>query len=122
MFRVANGVMMVVFLAGAAVQYNDPDRFLWVQLYLYPAVLSGYALSRRYSVLSPIGAVSYFCGFVYLMRYWGHPWIEIEEVREAFGLLICAAWMAVLSLTWWKARPAGGDPAPASETVVPPVA
>ncbi|MEY4919290.1 MAG: hypothetical protein RLZZ431_472, partial [Bacteroidota bacterium] len=29
----------IVFILFAVVQYNDPDPFLWVPIYLYPALL-----------------------------------------------------------------------------------
>ena len=83
--------------------------------YLIAAVFTGLAILGRYTKLSALAAVVYFIGVVAYMPGWNfdsvlllrepkmHS-IEVELAREAFGLLICAVWMSVLSVCWLKKR------------------
>jgi len=117
MFRVANMVMLGVFLLSIAVQYNDPDPIRWSVLYGICAVLTGMAIAGRYTVFSVFAAIGFFAGVLYWMP--GAPLenpsnlltdvtmanVGVEEWREDGGLLICAVWMTVLSIAWWRARP-----------------
>lgn len=114
-FRIANGVMLAVFLLSCAVQYNDPDPVLWILFYGYAALVTLLAITGRYTVLAPIGLIGYLVGFAYYLPGWELDTIfllrepkmsneRVELAREAFGLLICAVWMAVLSWKWWRTR------------------
>jgi hypothetical protein len=99
----------VVFTLFAVVQYNDPDPYLWVPIYLYPALLCFLKFIQK-----PIPTLAYWAGFLVFGAYaiykmfdtngiidWVQfhnasniastmkaekPWIE--ESREFFGLLI----------------------------------
>ena len=99
----------VVFTLFAVVQYNDPDPYLWVPIYLYPALLCFLKFIQK-----PIPSLAYWAGFLVFGAYaiykmfdtngiidWVQfhnasniastmkaekPWIE--ESREFFGLLI----------------------------------
>ncbi len=106
-----------IFIVFAALQYNDPDPYIWVPLYLYSAVLCYFAArSRFYPKAYIIGIVVYLLYATYLffdktgVLDWAtehsaeniaetmkaeKPWIE--ETREFFGLLIL---MIVLFLNW----------------------
>lgn len=105
----------------AAVQYNDPDPYLWVPIYLYPAYLCFIALKNNYP------KYAYYVGFVFFTCYaiykifdengvidWirfhqatsitttmkaEQPWIE--ESREFFGLVII---LAVLLINFLKGK------------------
>ena len=48
--RVFNWFFIVVFIIFAALQYNDPDPYIWVPIYLYAAFLCW--LSIRKKILS----------------------------------------------------------------------
>ncbi len=99
----------VVFILFAVVQYNDPDAYLWIPIYLYPALLCYLKFAQK-----PISRIAYWAGFLVFGVYaiykmfdtngiidWVQfhnasniassmkaekPWIE--ESREFFGLLI----------------------------------
>ena len=110
----------VVFILFAVVQYNDPDPFLWVPIYLYPAILCFLKFIQK-----PIPTLAYWAGFLVFGVYaiykmfdtngiidWVQfhnasniastmkaekPWIE--ESREFFGLLII---LIVLGINYIK--------------------
>jgi hypothetical protein len=113
--KVFNIIFIIVFILFAAVQYNDPDPYLWIPIYLYPAVLCYLAIKQTYP------RIGYFIGFaifgvyaIYKMfdengvidwiRYHQatsiattmkaeQPWIE--ESREFFGLVIILVVLAI---------------------------
>ena len=110
----------VVFILFAVVQYNDPDPFLWVPIYLYPALLCFLKFIQK-----PIPSLAYWAGFLVFGVYaiykmfdtngiidWVQfhnasnivstmkaekPWIE--ESREFFGLVII---LIVLGINYIK--------------------
>jgi hypothetical protein len=99
----------IVFILFAAVQYNDPDPYLWIPIYLYPALLCYLKVMQK-----PIHKLAYWAGFLLFGAYaiykmfdangildWiqfhnasniastmkaEQPWVE--ESREFFGLVI----------------------------------
>lgn len=113
-FRGATLAMALLLLAFAAVQYNDPDPARWMALYGAGSLVSALAAFRPRAAGVPAAAV----GGVALAWavYWGYGVIGrhvdvgevlavtrmidagVEEVREALGLAIVAAWMAVIAL------------------------
>ena len=110
----------VVFTLFAVVQYNDPDPYFWVPIYLYPALLCFLKFIQK-----PIPTLAYWAGFLVFGAYaiykmfdtngiidWVQfhnasniastmkaekPWIE--ESREFFGLLII---LIVLGINYIK--------------------
>ena len=106
--RIFNIVFIVIFVLFAALQYNDPDPYIWMPIYLYGAVMCFYAAKGRYFPrLLYAGIVFYSLYATYLFcvndgvmdwfqRHHGEniasemkatqPWIE--QTREFFGLLI----------------------------------
>lgn len=113
--KIFNFVFVLVFILFAAVQYNDPDPYLWIPIYLYPAVLCYLATKNKFS------KTAYLVGFVFFGAYafyklfdengvidWikfhdatsiaatmkaEQPWVE--ETREFFGLVIILVVMAI---------------------------
>jgi len=99
------GFFAVIFLLFAAVQYNDVDPQIWIPVYLYACMLSGFIFLRRYyPILIILGVFGYFAGAVYVFTPGVfNLWIEeemaqastgmrtplIEEGREFWGLVIC---------------------------------
>ena len=106
--RGMRALMVVFFLGAAAVQYNDPDPFLWMGIYLSAMGLT-LALPRRPALRRPaqLAALAALVGAVLLglvaheagaltAALQGRPMEEtvgIEEAREAGGLLIVALWL-----------------------------
>lgn len=106
--KIFNIFFILVFILFAAVQYNDPDPYLWIPIYLYPAVLCFFAIKQKFP------KIGYFIGFAIFGIYaiykmfdengvidWirfhqatsiastmkaEQPWVE--ETREFFGLVI----------------------------------
>ena len=106
--KVFNIVFAVLFVVSAVLQYNDPDPYLWIPLYLYGAWLCFKAFRNQFDIkLYWIGLAVYLSYAVFLffdktgVLSWAFehdaeniaqsmkaakPWIE--ETREFFGLLI----------------------------------
>jgi len=110
----------IVFILFALVQYNDPDPYLWIAIYLYPALICYCKVIQR-----PIYKLAYWAGFlmfgVYAVYKIFDPngivdWVQfhnasniastmkaekpwIEESREFFGLLII---LLVLGFNYFK--------------------
>lgn len=106
--KVFNLIFIVLFIISAALQYNDPDPYIWIPLYLYGAFVCYRALQKKHNpVLYFIGLTIYTVYAVYLFFEKGgvlswatdhdaeniaqsmkatKPWIE--ETREFGGLLI----------------------------------
>jgi len=104
--------MLMLFGFGAVVQVNDPDPARWIAVYALAAAACLLSLLRRLhwtlpailcavasvwaATLAPrvVGRVPFSDMFgAFEMRNVG-----IEESREMYGLLIIAAWMAVLAV------------------------
>src|SRR4051794_9683508 len=109
--KIFNIVFVVIFVVFAALQYNDPDPYVWMPIYLYAAVLCWFAFrGRYYRKAMLVGVAVYALYGIYLFFAkngvvdWatqhhaeniahsmkaGTPWIE--ETREFFGLCIVSA-------------------------------
>lgn len=98
----------ILFIFSAALQYNDPDPYVWVPIYLYGAWLCYQAFRRKYYPAAYLAGIAVYSIYaVYLLfdktgvlSWWREhnaesivqsmkatkPWIE--ETREFGGLLI----------------------------------
>lgn len=106
--KVASGFAFLLFAMAVAVQYNDPDSFVWMSVYGVLAVLSFAALlNRYYPRLTAALAVAYLAAVLWLSPNFLHTSLEAfssvrmknlqhELVRETWGLLICFVWAIVL--------------------------
>ena len=118
--KIFNIIFCIVFVSFAVVQYNDPDPYLWVPIYLYPALLCFLKFIQK-----PISSIAYWAGFLVFGAYAIYKmfdtngiidWIQfhnasniastmkaekpwIEESREFFGLLII---LIVLGINYIK--------------------
>ena len=103
-----NQLFVFIFIFFAVVQYNDPDPYLWVPIYLFPAVLCFLAARENFYKNAYTGGFIFFSlyavyklldqnGVIDWMRFHDaaniaatmkaeQPWIE--ESREFFGLAI----------------------------------
>ena len=110
----------IIFILFALVQYNDPDPYIWVPIYLYSALLCFLNFLQK-----PISSIAYWAGFLVFAAYAIYKmfdtngiidWIQfhnasniastmkaekpwIEESREFFGLLII---LIVLGINYIK--------------------
>jgi Transmembrane family 220, helix len=105
----------------AGLQYNDPDPYLWMPIYLYVAVFCGLAFKQKfYPKAYLIGVVAYlgYALFLFFTKDGVLDWMNqhqaqniaatmqaekpwIEQSREFFGLLIV---ITVLLINYFYAR------------------
>ncbi len=85
----------VVFLLGAALQFNDPDPHIWIPIYLIPALICLGVVSGKLHWLVPIAASGLaYVGFaVMALQVFGEHSLFSEEAREMWGLLVMGLWM-----------------------------
>ena len=103
MFRIVAALFCVLFLFSAAVQFNDPDPWIWIIAYLIPAALAALAGANRYYFrLSVAACASYILAALLVFPGWLPEWFDHEEFREAGGLAICVIWLAVLGWRAWR--------------------
>lgn len=106
-----NILFTLLFIISAALQYNDPDPYLWIPIYLYGAFLCFKAYQEVYYPKAYLaGIMVYLIYGIYLFfdKYGVLSWFNehnaeniaqsmkaaapwIEETREFFGLLILSA-------------------------------
>lgn len=109
--RLLDLTMALLFAFAAALQYNDPDPIPWVAIYLVASMLTGAtALGRRIHRGVPVALAVVALGWAavivsggpaaseygHMFDAWEMKSPAVEEAREASGLVIVAAWMAVL--------------------------
>jgi hypothetical protein len=62
--KIFNSFFVLVFILFAVVQYNDPDPYLWVPIYLYPALLCYWEVKQK-----SIHKKAYWVGFFIFGAY-----------------------------------------------------
>jgi hypothetical protein len=105
--KIVNTLLCFMFLLFLAVQYNDPDPFLWMPIYGFVAWVCGLAALKKYnntliviglSILS-IYTLTYVPDFIAWIKMGMPNLVEtmkaqksyIELTREFGGLVICDA-------------------------------
>lgn len=119
--KVFNILFAIIFVLFAALQYNDPDPYVWIPIYMYAAILCWLAFRGKYY------PTAYWLGIIVYAVYAGYkffdengvwdwmtkhhaaniadtmkaeqPWIE--ETREFFGLVIL---IVVLLIDYFYSR------------------
>ncbi len=109
-FRAANGFMCALFLLAVVVQWNDPDPVRWMAIYGAAfAVCLAVALRARVPAAAPVLIAvvglawalatiggGQAAGYSHMFDAWEMKSANVEEAREATGLLIVAAWMIAI--------------------------
>lgn len=117
--KVFNIIFFILFIIFAALQYNDPDPYVWMPIYLYAAFLCFRAIQHKYNKpLYYIGLIAYMSYGAWLffdkagVLNWAEehhsesivqtmqatkPWIE--ETREFFGLVIVIT-VLIINMVW----------------------
>lgn len=111
MSKTISYVIAAIFLLFAAVQYNDPDWYLWIPVYLIIAILVFISIGRKLPLLLLYAVLFLFLVWFLSMMPNFIQWIkadmpdiagimkasnpEIELMREFFGVLIC-----IITLVW----------------------
>ena len=119
--KIFNIIFIIVFIFSAALQYNDPDPYIWVPIYLYGAYLCYQAYHKKYNrILYIIGLIIYLGYALYLFfdKQGVLSWVEehsaesitqsmkatkpwIEETREFGGLLILIV-VLLINMAWLR--------------------
>jgi hypothetical protein len=112
-FRVVSALMTLLLAVAVAVQYNDPDPLRWMAIYGAACALSAVVVVRGrapWAWVAAVGLVALVWGLMVARGAYGRSHLSemfqswemkspgVEEAREASGLLIVAAWMAVLAI------------------------
>lgn len=119
--KIFNIVFIIYFIIAAALQYNDPDPYLWIPIYLYAAYLCYRAIQKKYNPLLYYIGLFVFSVYAIILFFdktgvlnWTKehhseslvqsmkatkPWIE--ETREFFGLVIVIA-VLLLNMRWLR--------------------
>ncbi|WP_166727613.1 transmembrane 220 family protein [Mucilaginibacter gilvus] len=115
--KVFNLVFVFIFIVFAALQYNDPDPYIWVPIYLYSAALCYLAAQKKfYPKAYLVGVIVYglYAAYLFFDKTGVIDWITehnhesmvqtmkaekpwIEESREFFGLVIL---IVVIAINW----------------------
>lgn len=120
--KIFNIIFIVLFVLFAALQYNDPDPYVWIPIYLYAAFLCYQAIKGRYQLVLYIIGLAIYIGYAVYLFFdktgvldWAlehqaeniaqtmhaeKPWIE--ETREFGGLLIVV--LVLLANMIWLRR------------------
>lgn len=119
--KIFNLIFSLLFLASAALQYNDPDPYIWMPIYLYGTILCWLAFRNQFYPKAYIAGILIYTGYAVYLFFaadgvldWMQkhnaeniaatmqatkPWIE--ETREFFGLVIL---IIVLSVNLWYCK------------------
>ncbi|HEX5152762.1 MAG TPA: transmembrane 220 family protein [Parafilimonas sp.] len=111
----------LVFVLFAAVQYNDPDPFWWIVLYLYTALMCWFAFRNKFYPAAYLAGIAVYALYAlykvfdanglidWITKHHAEniaetmkaekPWIE--ESREFFGLIIL---IVVLLVNYFYAK------------------
>jgi len=106
--KIFNIFFCVVFIVFAALQYNDPDPYVWMPIYLYTAVLCWLAYRNKFFPRAYLTGVAVYTVYAlykvfdtnglidWITKHHAQniantmkaetPWVE--ETREFFGLVI----------------------------------
>lgn len=121
--KIFNLLFCILFLISAGLQYNDPDPYVWIPIYLYGAILCWLAFRNQYYPKAYILGILVFSGYALYFFFTGNgvlDWVQkhnaeniaasmkastpwVEDAREFFGLLILVAVLTV-NLVYAKKR------------------
>ncbi|MET2983941.1 transmembrane 220 family protein [Aureibaculum conchae] len=96
-FKSLGIIFTILFLWSAYLQLNDPDPILWVVIYLVAALISSLFAFNKLSFL--LASILVVCSVIGAILNWPESFEgitfndmshkNIEEGREALGLLFC---------------------------------
>jgi len=122
--KIFNILFGLLFLISAGLQYNDPDPYIWIPIYLYATILCWLAAANKYYPAAYLFGISVYAGYALYLFFtkdgvldWirehnaeniagsmkaTKPWIE--DTREFFGLVIL---IIVLAVNYFYAKRRG---------------
>ena len=105
MNRLLHGILVLVFIAFAAVQYNDADGWKWIVIYLTVALMPLLKVFSKHWPLLNIGIMSAMLFMLIANSYQVSNWLDagkpafidygptdiqaVEDIREYLGVVIC---------------------------------
>jgi hypothetical protein len=116
LMRLINGFLCLVLVAFAAVQYNDPDVYLWMPLYAAAAAWAGTAAYRpgklRRRPLAVLLTLCIVAAVAASVWYWPteegfwhrEVWWESETAREGMGVMVVTVALIVAAFTAARAK------------------
>ncbi len=113
-WRVASGLVALLFAYAAVVQYNDPDPIRWTLLYAVAAVAVGVSITMHLPPSLPLALAALSFGWAALIVPGVVRVAELtgsEEEREIAGLLLVGAVSVGLFLCHRRPRKAPTDSA-----------
>ena len=108
--------LSIIFILFALVQFNDPDPFIWIGVYLLVALISFLAFKNKfYPIPTLIFLILCFIWAIILFPHSFADWWQmeeeaqslkmkmpgVEEARESMGLIIAGI---ALLIIWFKGR------------------
>ena len=119
--KIFNIIFCLLFIFSAALQYNDPDPYIWMHIYMYGAILCWLAFRNKYYPIAYlVGIFIYlvYAIFLFFTKDGVWDWITkhnaediaatmkatkpwIEDAREFFGLVIL---IIVLMIDYFYAK------------------
>ena len=96
--KIFNLIFFLLFILFAALQYNDPDPYLWIPLYLFAAALCWLAFRQKYYpalYLSAIAIYTMYAAYLFFSKDGMLDWMrehaaeDIQEWRLA-AILACS--------------------------------
>ncbi len=105
-FRIFGYIFAILCLISAVLQYNDPDPLIWMLIYGTAAAASiAFSLKKLVSLIPLILGFLGMVGFIYVFpqHFQGFDLSNgtlknVEEGREAFGLLILSIIMFLYAI------------------------
>ncbi len=111
--RFLHGLMAVLYVLSAAVQYNDPSPWPWVALYLAAATVAGLtAVGRPWRLLAWLVIAACVAWEIHYLRLgaWHTPFNDLTQEwhmtgenivngREFYALIWVAVWMGLTLVT-----------------------
>lgn len=113
--KIFNLIFCILFVLCAGLQYNDPDPWLWIPIYLYAAVLCWLAFRGKYYPAAYLVGIAGYLIYAVILFFeedgvidWitkhnaaniagsmkaEKPWIE--DTREFLGLMIMIVVLAI---------------------------
>lgn len=111
-FKTLGSLFTILFLWSAYLQLNDPDPALWIILYLIAAIASLlFAFNKLNFLIAALLVLGYFIGAIlnWPESFEGITFNDmshknIEEGREALGLLFCGLILMIYAVRIYFTR------------------
>lgn len=114
--RIVNGVLAILLILFAVVQYNDPDGLFWAAVYGVGAIWCGLAAFRsstyRSNAAFGLFGLCLLAAIAGMAHFWPDTpdwwkqdvWWETETAREGMGMMILLAALIVAGVGALGAR------------------